>query len=149
MGLNQREFAQEMGVSRVTIQRYESQGDDTNPSMQFLKNIKERGGYSIDWVITGRGWVEDNSILRVSNYEWRYGELGLLVATVLQRRLEARKQRVPFKILKKLFPTLFVNAASLIRDGLLDPNSLTEECLFKEVYEEFDAYLDLVDFEQE
>ena len=52
-GLNQQQIADELGVSRMTVQRWLHDGTGTPPRRAFLRAWADICGVSLDWLIDG------------------------------------------------------------------------------------------------
>lgn len=58
LGYTQAEFAKEMGIGRMTLQRYES---DTNyPDVPFMLKLAEDYEINFEWLLLGKGFEGTN-----------------------------------------------------------------------------------------
>jgi transcriptional regulator with XRE-family HTH domain len=58
LGLGQTDFASKIGIPRTSLINYEK--GTSNPSAEFLAQIKEIFGVSIDWFVSGQGEMLTN-----------------------------------------------------------------------------------------
>jgi|GEM_PF-791370 len=59
LGLNQKDFAERLGISPSMIQKYEY--GKSNPGSDILVKLNQVFGVNLQWLLTGKGWPDEPS----------------------------------------------------------------------------------------